>query len=211
MERQCGKSLNVIGYSGVGCYFAFEQYGVQDGSGFAHADIFVTNLAGNTWVKGSPFQIGAKSKEPTAPAICKQVAAAAAKILEERDITGPADILVSNPVMEILADRKSVVFDAVYHGFAGRPAPFGMPAEGRYDLKLITLHFAAGNGCPTEDGKVAGYALLIRNTFASAFSRAYRVKSAPTSRLYSIDYEIEAIASVPNGLERATFAEIIAH
>jgi hypothetical protein len=80
--------------------------------------------------------------------------AAATKIPEERHITGPADILVSNPVMEILAERKSVVFDVVYHGFAGRPAPFGMPAEGRYELKLITLHFAAGNGCPIEGGKL---------------------------------------------------------
>jgi len=211
MERRSGKSLNVIGYSGDGRSLAFEHYGMQDGSGFAHADIFVTNRAGNTWVKGPPFQIVAKSEEPTAPAILIQAVAAAAKILKEHDITGPADILVLNPVMEILADRKSVVFNAVYHGFADRPAPFGTPVEGRYDLKLITLHFAAGNGCPTEDGKVTGYALLIRNTSANAFSRAYREKSAPTSRLYSIDYEIEAVASVPNGLDRASFGEIIAH
>ena len=44
----------VVGFSPDGRYFAFEQYGVQDGSGFPYSEIFVIDLNANKWVKGSP-------------------------------------------------------------------------------------------------------------------------------------------------------------
>ena len=47
-----GAFLDIIGYSPDSRYFAFEQYGVQDGSGFPYADIFIVDLASNSWVKG---------------------------------------------------------------------------------------------------------------------------------------------------------------
>jgi hypothetical protein len=51
---------------------------------------------------------------------------------------------------------------------------------------------------------------MIRITSSNALNRAHRDKSTPTLRPYSIDCEIEAVASVRNGRDRATFAEIIA-
>ena len=37
--------INMLGYSEDGAYFAFEQFGVQDGSGFPFADIFMHGIA----------------------------------------------------------------------------------------------------------------------------------------------------------------------
>ncbi len=48
-----GAQSRPIGFSPDRRYFAFEQYGVQDGSGFAYSDIFVIDLSNDSWVKGS--------------------------------------------------------------------------------------------------------------------------------------------------------------
>ena len=42
-----GAQSRALGYSADGKYFAFEQFGVQDGSGFPYWDVFVLDLAAN--------------------------------------------------------------------------------------------------------------------------------------------------------------------
>ena len=58
-----GAAFNAIGYSPDSRYFAFEQYGVQDGSGFPYWDVFVIDLKTNEWVKGSPYRAMLESEE----------------------------------------------------------------------------------------------------------------------------------------------------
>ena len=47
----------IIGFSADGRYFAFEEFGIQDGSGFAYANIFVLDLEDDKWVEGSPVRV----------------------------------------------------------------------------------------------------------------------------------------------------------
>jgi predicted secreted protein len=49
--------FNPLGFSEDGRYFAFEEYGVQDGSGFPFANITILDTAEDKWVAGSPFRI----------------------------------------------------------------------------------------------------------------------------------------------------------
>ncbi|RAI33104.1 DUF2259 domain-containing protein, partial [Rhodoplanes roseus] len=39
-----------------GKYFGFEQYGVEDGTGFPYSDIFLIDVEKDVWVKGTPIQ-----------------------------------------------------------------------------------------------------------------------------------------------------------
>jgi len=48
--------INMLGYSADGAYFAFEQFGIQDGSGFPFADIFIVDLVKDSWV-GAPVEV----------------------------------------------------------------------------------------------------------------------------------------------------------
>src|SRR4051812_24371251 len=48
-------SLNIIGYSEDGRYFAFEELGEFDGVGGYYAHIFVVDLSDDSWVKGTPY------------------------------------------------------------------------------------------------------------------------------------------------------------
>ena len=48
--------FDAIGYSPDGRYFAFEQFGIQDGSGFAYSEIFIIDLQTDSFVAGAPFR-----------------------------------------------------------------------------------------------------------------------------------------------------------
>ena len=45
-----------LGFSPDGKYFAFSQYGIQDGSGFPYADIYIVNVEKNTYVAGGVYK-----------------------------------------------------------------------------------------------------------------------------------------------------------
>ena len=88
-----GAQSRAIGYSADGKYFAFEQFGVQDGSGFPYWDVFVLDLAANDWVKGTPVRILVEDEEQRLPEARRQAMAKAGPVIERLAITEPADLL----------------------------------------------------------------------------------------------------------------------
>src|SRR6478609_780707 len=101
-----GAAFNAIGYSPDGRYFAFEQYGVQDGSGFPYWDVFVIDLKANEWVKGSPYRALLESEEARPAAARDQARTAAAPTLKALDITQPAELVAANPATEAVPERE---------------------------------------------------------------------------------------------------------
>src|SRR4051812_27449066 len=57
--------INMIGFSEDGAYFAFEQYGIQDGSGFAFSEIYVVDLVNDKWLSGTPVVVRAEDETAT--------------------------------------------------------------------------------------------------------------------------------------------------
>ena len=49
--------LGSTGFSDDGAYFAFEQYGIQDGSGFAYASFTIVDVKTDSWVPGTPVKV----------------------------------------------------------------------------------------------------------------------------------------------------------
>lgn len=56
---QAGDIANIqfLGYSEDGRYFAFEEFGIHDGSGGAYSHIYVVDLPADKWTYGSPFSV----------------------------------------------------------------------------------------------------------------------------------------------------------
>lgn len=50
-------SHEIIGFSKDGSKFAFEEYGVQDGSGFAYSNIYIIDTKTDGWIDGSPWRV----------------------------------------------------------------------------------------------------------------------------------------------------------
>jgi hypothetical protein len=49
--------LEILGFSADGGVFAFEQYGVQDGSGFPYAERFYIDVDNDSWLPGTPIRV----------------------------------------------------------------------------------------------------------------------------------------------------------
>jgi predicted secreted protein len=89
----------ILGFSPDGAYFAFEQYGVQDGSGFPYSEIFVIDTAKDQWAAGAPIRKLIKDETETAKVEdARKAAANEAKPLLARLRIGVAgETLFSDP------------------------------------------------------------------------------------------------------------------
>lgn len=98
----------IWGFSPDGQYFAFEEYGIQDGSDFPYSNFYISNTHKNSWVKGSPIRVVVQ-KESDDPTIARvQALAKAAPLIQKYLISKPGSVLAHNPVTEIGRDPLKV-------------------------------------------------------------------------------------------------------
>lgn len=98
----------LLGFSPDGAYFAFEEFGVQDGSGFPYSNIYVINTASNSWVKGSPFRSLIQDEKAPLSAARDKTVNAADSLLKRFKIEPDGQLLAHNPVTEIGSPRDTV-------------------------------------------------------------------------------------------------------
>jgi predicted secreted protein len=173
----------VMGFSPDGRYFAFEQYGMQDGSGFPYSEIFVIDLNANKWVKGSPFREKVEDEGALLSNARAKAAKAAGSLIAQLKIAEPGEILASNPPTEASPDRHRMSFDAFY------VSQFQQPADG-YTLTLDLVPFVAPESCYAEDRKQMGFALTITDKAKNASQEIQKDASIPASRYCPRDYDI---------------------
>ena len=92
--------FQVIGFTPGGKYFAFEQYGVQDGSGFSYSDIFIIDTTSDIWVKGSPIRV--ELEDETLSKVRKISALRAAPVLKQLNI-----LQTTQPLLNHLEKRDN--------------------------------------------------------------------------------------------------------
>lgn len=165
----------VQGYSNDGRYFAFEEFGIQDGSGFAYSNIYAVDLDTDRWVVGTPIRIQAEEDTIPLPVIRERAYEQALPRLEGLGITQPAQVaaLIGDGVPN--ADGTTLTF--------GLPVHTGMPGQvrNRYDLKLETFETESGAPClDWFDAKPIGFSVSI--TDFGVTREAYRDGSLPRSR-----------------------------
>jgi predicted secreted protein len=101
-------NVEVIGFSPNGDYFAFEQYGRQDGSGFPYSEIFIIDTKANRWIGESPFDAVAKDEKASPTDVRVQSRAKATSMLLEYKIKLRGLAIASNPVTELDANANRV-------------------------------------------------------------------------------------------------------
>jgi predicted secreted protein len=100
----------IIGFSPDGGTFAFEEYGVQDGSGFPYSNIFLVETDTDQWVEGTPVRIRIDDESATLQDARAQARAEAQAFLDEHQIGPHFFLIASNPVTEVSADPHEVRF-----------------------------------------------------------------------------------------------------
>lgn len=175
-----------IGYSADGRYFAFEEFGVHDGSGFAYSSIYVIDLSSDSWVVGTPVRVEAKDETTTMAQIRAKAQGDARPALEAMGIAVAADIV-------------ALVGDGV-PGNDGTSLRFGSPSfvapgavSGDYELRLSSFPAETASPCADWFGKPPlGYELNI----AAAGGRTrllHRDITLPRSRGCPLQYRLYGV------------------
>ena len=80
----------VIGFSKDGRYFGFEEYGVQDGSGFPYSNIFIIDLETDTFAPSTPVRLLKKNETASLASVRWEVKSNAKDILRKYKLNHPA-------------------------------------------------------------------------------------------------------------------------
>ncbi|MGV8854613.1 MAG: DUF2259 domain-containing protein [Devosia sp.] len=176
--------LALIGYSTNGSYFAFEEFGIQDGSGFAYSSIYVIDLAEDSWVVGTPVRAQAESEAVPLAEIRAQTRAKVAKDLITLDIDVPAELVAM--IGDGIANEPAQTLSFGEPGFAAGEV------MGSHTLELSS--FAAPAATPCQQWFTSpprGYQLRLVDQTDDRV--VHRDSALPRSRGCPVDYRLYGV------------------
>lgn len=190
-----------IGYSTDFRYFAFEEYGIQDGSGSAYSNIYIVDLRTDAWVGGSPFRVAGHEDDKTLAEARREALDLADAELHGLKIETPVQVAA------LLGD-----------GFAdpGTRMHFGFPysgdigaTAGDYALALETLAMPPTPAC-TAAIDTAGTGFILSIASQGATREIHRDTAIPDSRGCPVGYRLYAVVFPYGDGEIANAVAIVA-
>ncbi len=128
-------SRNILGFSPDGRFFAFEQFGTQDGSGFPYADLIILDTKRNAWVKGVPFRTLLFDNKATIAQARAQSKKKAASLLSQMNIQPRGKSLLSNPVTELTSPHGALFQTQTQEILGIRPYKLNLKVKNLPDSK----------------------------------------------------------------------------
>lgn len=142
-----------IGFSSDGNVFAFEEYGIQDGSGFPYSTIHVLDTRNDSFLPGAPVRAVTEEDGAGLPKVRREAHARAAPLIEAYHLHDTPGVLAAyNPVTELEATAHSLTY-----------ASFPADAAFRkiYALKLEEKTFEPEGICKDFLKEVKGFRLTM--------------------------------------------------
>ncbi len=176
-----------LGFSADGRYFAFEQFGVQDGSGFPYSDIFVIDADADAWHAGTPVRVMLQDDGANVAAARRKAAELARPVMTALKIEEPGIVLASQSSYQNGSDPQRLAFHKSY-----------VPTEAveNDDVTTVELEEIVLPGpskCPAGDLPYVGFALRIKLSGAQAFTSVHRDAEIPASRVCPLRYSLSDI------------------
>jgi len=182
--------IDFVGYSGDARYFAFEEFGIQDGSGFAFSNLYLVDLANDRWVAGTPFRLRAEDETVPLIAVREQNLDSAAAALSMFEVVEPAQIVALVGDGEVDAAARSLSF--------GAPGYEPGAVIGEYTLELSSFPADSPEPCRDYLGERAkGYALTLSGDGPTR--ELHRDRTLPASRGCPVAYRLYAV-TLPMGV-----------
>lgn len=167
--------LNVLGFTADGKIFAFEEFGIQDGSGFPYADRFYVDVAADKFLANTPIRVRIDQDGANLADARRQAADAAAKLMPDAKFT-PGYLAAFNAVTEDSADPFNLL---------ANPRPIFPPIDPPVAIKLEEIDVPPPASCK-DLGKIKGFRLI-------------KTSPAKQSAVVSEDATIPASRRCPEG------------
>jgi predicted secreted protein len=192
--------IDFIGFSAEGRYFAFEEFGVQDGSGFPYSNIYVIDVPADKWVAGTPYRVRLDDAAASLAQARDRAAEMAGPRLEALGISDPADLVALNGDGE-MGDGTHLNF--------GAPGYFPNDPQGVFTLRMEILAAESPEDCESYLGdKAKGFALTL--TDAQGERDLFRDDVLPRSRGCPTTYRIYGVVAPQYATPPAGYVAIIA-
>lgn len=184
--------LEILGFSKDGGIFAFEEHGVQDGSGFPYANRYYIDTATDTFVKGTPVRVRLDDENATRAEARSQARAKGEAVVREEELAANRGFTAGlNPVTELSADPHRIVVN---------PRPVFPPIDPPLELRLEEILLAPSPGmeaCASQ-GEIAGFRLLrIDASDGGRTKMLHEDKAVPQSRGCPNGYRIGGVQTFP--------------
>jgi predicted secreted protein len=177
-------SFQPLGFSPDGKVFAFEEFGVEDGSGFPYSSVYFIDTEGDAFLPGTPVRVrldedGADIGRARALSRGK----AEALIGTHSIASNPGILAAFNPMGEVVADRHRIA----YRQHAVEPAP-----GGEFALALQEIPLPETERCRdvTPDGGRGFRLTLVKRDGAPADQVVHEDTRLPESRNCPLSYQI---------------------
>lgn len=192
-----------LGYSGDGRYFAFEEFGTQDGSGFPYSSIYVIDVEANAWVEGTPIRVLLEDEAATLGAAHAKAMGAAAPLIAKHHISEPAVVLASMPATEVVENRSAITFDPFYrHSGGSLPVSKADLWAARYALEAQAEEISpVPEPCKDYGEPVQALTLTLTDLKTGGAKIVHKDQSIPKSRGCPTGYDIDKVVA------RAGFVE----
>lgn len=180
--------MRPLGFSPDGKFFAFEQFGEQDGSGFAYAEIQVIDTETDQYVPGTPVSVLIKREEASIGEARRESLKQAKAILDERKIGDDPGYLVA---MAPIGELAGKVHEMRYQAY-----PSFYVSDGVYRVSLEEFEAKGEDLCVSMNVNVRGFALSIADDAKAEVRReVYRDKSVPKSRNCPSAYAVGGVVT----------------
>jgi predicted secreted protein len=180
--------LNMLGFTADGGIFAFEEYGVQDGSGFPYANRYYIDTAKDAFVPGSPIRIQPQSEDPSVETVRAEARKKGEVIVADAELAKhPGYTAAINPISELSADPFRVVANS---------SPLYPQPSDPMEFRLEELEgIKPGVKCE-EWQEIRGFRLLKVDTHPGGTTKIlHEDKQIPSSRGCPLGHRIGVVQS----------------
>jgi predicted secreted protein len=194
-------TVEVLGFSQSGDIFAFEEYGIQDGSGFPYANRFYIDTNTDTFLPGTPARVRLDDENARLDDARAKARAIGEKIVKDAELAEHRGFTAgANAVTELNADPFRIVVN---------PRPVFPPIDPPLEFRLEEIPLAGPSMCESQ-GPVAGFRLVQINAKGGGVTKVlHEDTDIPAGRRCPKGYRIGSVQTYFDGGKPA-YAVLIA-
>jgi len=194
--------LEILGFSNDGGVFAFEEYGIQDGSGFPYANRYYIDTDTDTFLKETPIRVRIDDETASLADARRQARDKGEAVVKQAELAAnPGFTAGFNAITELSADPYRMVVN---------PWPVFPAIDKPLEFRLDILPFGEVAQCHGM-GEAVGLRLLrVDASEGGRTENVHEDKALPQSRNCPTGYSIGAIQTFSTQNHLSHYAVMIA-